>query len=69
MIFLDIKQIKKIALDHAKLNYKAKGDYGIIELRKHLCWYFRGFPDAAKLRQRLVTVETVEDVKDVLKGV
>lgn len=61
--FPTLNQIKKIALTHAKLNYKAKGDFGIIELRKHLCWYFRGFPNAAKWRQDLVRVETVDDVK------
>jgi len=64
--FPTLNQIKKIALAHAKLNYQTKGDYGIIELRKHLCWYFRGFPNAAKFRQELVRVETVSDVEKAL---
>ncbi|MBI5077591.1 tRNA-dihydrouridine synthase [Candidatus Falkowbacteria bacterium] len=43
-----LSQIKKTALRHAELNYKTKGDYGIVELRKHLCWYFRGFLESRK---------------------
>lgn len=67
--FPTLNQIKKVALTHAKLNYKSKGDYGIIELRKHLCWYFRGFPNAAKFRQELVRVETVADVEEALSRI
>jgi tRNA-dihydrouridine synthase B len=65
----DLKAIKKIAFQHAKLNSKMKGEHGLIELRKHLCWYFKGFPNAAKLRQELVLVKTVEDVKKVLSKI
>ena len=65
----DLKQIKKIALDHAKLNYQTKGDHGLVELRKHLCWYFKGFPGASKHRQKLVQVKTLEDVKVALKNI
>ncbi|OGF37630.1 hypothetical protein A2482_02840 [Candidatus Falkowbacteria bacterium RIFOXYC2_FULL_48_21] len=67
--FPTLNQIKKVALMHAKFNYKTKGDYGIIELRKHLCWYFRGFPNAAKFRQELVRVETVSDVEQALSRI
>lgn len=62
-----INLIKKVVLSHAKLNYKMKGEYGIVELRKHLCWYFRGFPRAKDLRSKLVRVETINDVKKILK--
>ena len=64
-----IKKIKKIALDHAKFNFETKGSFGIIEMRKHLCWYFRGFPDAAKLREKLVRVETVAQIEEILKSI
>ncbi len=40
---LNFKQIKKVALAHAALNYKLKGKVGILEMRKHLGWYFKGF--------------------------
>lgn len=65
----EIKDVKKVVLKHAKLNYKLKGDHGIIELRKHLCWYFRGFPNAADLRKELVQVENIKQLKEILKNI
>ena len=64
----DMNKIKKIAWQHAKLNYKAKGDHGIVEMRKHLCWYFKGFPGASAYRKGFVTVESLDDIKKVLKA-
>ena len=65
----DINKIKKIAWKHAKLNYKVKGDHGILEMRKHLCWYFKGFPNAAAYRKGFVGVESLADIKRVLKEI
>ncbi len=65
----DLKQIKKIALSHAKYNFKTKGEHGIIELRKHLCWYVKGFSGASKQRQKLVQVKTLDDVKNALREI
>jgi tRNA-dihydrouridine synthase B len=63
------KKIKRIALDHAHFNFETKGAFGIIEMRKHLCWYFRGFPDAAKLREKLVRVESVAEIEKILSEI
>jgi nifR3 family TIM-barrel protein len=62
-------KIKKVALEHAKLLLEMKGDHGIIEMRKHLTWYFRGFPNASDWRERLVHVETIEDIKTIFKQI
>ncbi|MFH1111457.1 MAG: tRNA-dihydrouridine synthase [Patescibacteria group bacterium] len=59
--------IKKIILCHAALALKHKGDYGLIELRKHLSWYIRGFPGASNLRSKLVQVKVLADIKSILK--
>ena len=64
-----LEQIKKVALHHARLNFKTKGERGMFEIRKHLAWYFRGFPDASKWRAKLVRVESVRDVEEILKQV
>jgi tRNA-dihydrouridine synthase B len=53
-------------LQHAELMLEHKGEHGIIEMRKHLVWYFKGFPGASELRQKLVKVETMEDLKQIL---
>ena len=60
-------EIFKIALNHSKLAYKLKGDAGIREMRKHLCWYVAGLPNAAELRGELVKVENLEEIKKILK--
>lgn len=60
------KDIFKIMLKHAELAKKLKGKQGIIEMRKHLCWYVAGLPNAGKLRQELVKVENIEDIKNIL---
>jgi len=61
------KEIYKIALKHAKLAYELKGRQGIIEMRKHLCWYVQGLPGAKTLRNELVHVTTLKDIKRILK--
>ena len=60
-------EIFKIMLRHAKLAEKLKGREGIIEMRKHLCWYVNGLPKAGKLRQELVKVESINDIKRIIK--
>ena len=60
-------QIKKIALEHAKLNFKTKGDFGIIEMRKHLIFYSKGQKQAKEMRKDLVRVETVNQIKKVFQ--
>lgn len=66
---LTLKEIKKIALEHAKLLYQLKGEHGMFEIRKHLAWYFKGFPNAASFRQRLVRVESMNQVGEILKEI
>ncbi|MCX6740354.1 MAG: tRNA dihydrouridine synthase DusB [Candidatus Parcubacteria bacterium] len=63
----NLSQIKKVALEHAALNYKLKGKTGILEMRKHLAWYFKGFEGASELRKKLVQVETMKDIKEILE--
>lgn len=60
-------KLKKVILGHAKLVYETKGDHGIIEFRKHLLAYLKGFPDAKKLRLAAVKIETLEDVENIIK--
>ena len=60
-------KIKKIALRHAALLYRGKKSLGMLEIRKHLVWYFKGFPGAAELRKKLVQVKSVSEIKGILK--
>lgn len=63
----NLKEIRKAALRHAKVAYKFKGEWGIVEMRKHLLWYFQGFEGAKEMRKRLVKVENLRDLKRILK--
>ncbi len=59
-------EIKKIILRHAELAFKAKDSRGIVELRKHLCWYTGGLSGAKNLRTRLVKVKNIKEIRDIL---
>lgn len=37
-----------------------------LSLRKHLAWYIKGFPDAAKIRDRIMQIVTVDEAIRVL---
>ncbi len=65
----NLSEIKKAALKHAKMSSKRKGKHGIIEMRKYLLWYFRGFEGAKDVRRDLVRVESVEDIEKILKKI
>ena len=65
----ELDQIKKSAIHHAEMSYKSEGKHGIIQMRKYLIWYFRGFENAKELRKELVKVESMGDIKRVLKEI
>lgn len=64
----EFAEIKPIVLEHAALNYKLKGKRGILEMRKHLGWYVKGFSGANELRKSLIKVNTLEEIKNILNS-
>jgi nifR3 family TIM-barrel protein len=62
----DISEIKEAALAHARMAEENMGAHGILEMRKYLLWYFRGFENAKEFRRKLVEVESVKDIENVL---
>ncbi len=62
----NISFIKRNILEHAKLVKKLKGEQGMVEFRKHFGWYFRGIPDAKKVRSQLNKIHSLDDVKSIL---
>ena len=62
----DFEKIKKIMLEHAALIYKDKGEAGKFEMRKHLAWYVKGWPGAQELRRKLVTAESLAEIREIL---
>ncbi len=60
------EEITRIALRHAEIVYRQRGDVGMMEMRKHLGWYFRGFPGVSELRKKLVQIESIDELKNIL---
>ena len=56
----------KVALAHAQLMVDTKGEQrGILEMRKHLAWYLRGYPHASEIRAKLVHADTLQQVRNI----
>ncbi len=52
-----------ISRRHLALSIAAKGEkVGVLEMRRHLNCYFKGFPDFKDIRIRLVTLPTYEEL-------
>jgi len=60
---------RKIAIEHAKLAFKIKGEHGLIELRKQLLWYVKGLPNATDYRSELVSLKTVKEIENTLMNI
>ena len=56
---------RETALRHVRMALSEKGDHAIIELRKHLAFYLRGIQDAAKLRTRINSCQTLEELQQI----
>lgn len=61
-----LPEIKEAALRHARMAEEDLGFHGMLEMRKYLLWYFRGFENAKEFRRKLVEVETLADVEKTL---
>ncbi len=66
---LNQKELKKVAIKHATLAEKTNGEWGVVETRKHLAWYVKGFEGAAELRKELVQVKKAAEVKKILSKI
>lgn len=57
------EQVKDVVIRHAKLQLKFKGEYtGVREMRKHLSWYTTGYPNSARFRQMINSMESMEEL-------
>ncbi len=54
-------------LEHCELAVKIKGERrGVLEMRRHLGSYVKGFDGAKELRMRLLSTEKLDEVKEML---
>ena len=59
------RERRELAMRHARMALEEKGPHAMIELRKHLGFYLRGTRDAAKLRTRINTCKTLEELEEI----
>ena len=68
VLSLSFEQKIPMILEHCDLAVKTKGETrGMLEMRRHLASYVKGFDGAADLRSKLVRVETLQQVTEILK--
>ena len=63
----DKDEIREMMLKHARLQLEYKGEFcGIREMRKHVTWYTKGLKGAARLREKVNAVESLEELENLL---
>ncbi|MCA8971660.1 MAG: tRNA dihydrouridine synthase DusB [Planctomycetes bacterium] len=61
------REIHAICIEHAKLLIEELGErLGLMQIRKHATWYTKSFPGGARLRPRLTSVRTLDDLDAAL---
>jgi nifR3 family TIM-barrel protein len=60
-----LEEICDMAYKHSLYSQQDKADTGIVQMRKHLGWYFTNFDGAKKVRAELVRVESISQIGDI----
>lgn len=55
-----------MALEHARVHAKLKGEDHFVELRKHMGWYLGHFHGAKRVRNELVRITSLADVERII---
>ena len=62
------EEVKAMMLRHARMQVECKGNYtGIREMRKHISWYTTGLPGSARLRGKINSVESLQEMEALLR--
>lgn len=59
------KEIKNIIFYHAKIFF-SNPQNNPHEFRKHLLWYCKSFPEAKKLSEKIIKIEDLKEIKNLL---
>lgn len=61
------KEKLEIILNHLQLEIEEKGENtGIKEMRKHIAWYIKNTKDASKIRDKINTIENIDELTSCL---
>ncbi|MEV0324351.1 tRNA dihydrouridine synthase DusB [Streptomyces sp. NPDC050658] len=64
----DLREVSKVMLRHATLLGEWIGDEarGVIDFRKHVAWYLKGFAVGSEMRKRLAITSSLAELEDGL---
>ena len=63
-------EVARIMVDHAERLAGWMGErLGLRNFRKHATWYTKGFPDSTRLRDALIRIESLAELRAILDGV
>jgi hypothetical protein len=51
---------------HAELLVRYEGPHGLVDMRKHMAWYLKGFPVGGETRHALGTISSFEELDALL---
>ncbi|MEO6509062.1 MAG: tRNA dihydrouridine synthase DusB, partial [Patescibacteria group bacterium] len=55
------------ALEHSEKFVELLPRAHFLTIRKHLAWYSKGFDNAAQVRGQLTRVNTIEEIREIIK--
>lgn len=65
---INLEEKINVILEHARLQVKKYGDYGLVLFRKHLAYYFRSVPSSHQIKRQLVQISNIKQLKEILKS-
>lgn len=64
-----VDEVKALIVKHADEMIRCKGEFiALQEMRKHVAWYFQGYPNSAKLRGKVNLIESMEDLEKLMNS-
>lgn len=62
----NLGEVGQVIIRHAELLTGIMGERGIVDLRKHMAWYFKGYP-VGELRRRFAMVSSLEELRELVE--
>ena len=62
----NLGEVGQMIIRHAELLTGIMGERGIVDLRKHMAWYFKGYP-VGELRRRFAMVSSLEELRELVE--